>query len=96
MEGFSQKIHVEIPLYQCSPNQYDCHHIALNENETLKTKLPTNINDNGVFYLSKQVINDDFFIPESIVNIENGQGYIDIHNASIEDTYVDLTRCPLK
>lgn len=57
----------------------------------LKTKLPTNINDNGVFLFI--IINDHCFIPESIVNVENDESLVEIH-VSIEETYVDIT-CPL-
>lgn len=85
----------KIPVYQCSPSEYSCYNITINENEILKTKLPTNATSDGTYYIAETKINSHCYIPEGLISVQNGYAGVEIHNVSIEDTYVNL-RFPLE
>lgn len=91
-QNYLERHNLKIPVYQCSPTDYNCFNITVNENEVLRTILPTNAKEDGTYYIPYKLINPHCFIPESITTVENGHAVVEIHNVNIEDTYFNLPR----
>lgn len=91
-ESFLYKNNIKIPVYQCSPSEYNCFNITLNEYEALRTKIPTNAQENGTYYVPYQQINSHCFIPEGVTYVENGQAVVEIYNVNIEDTFITFQK----
>ncbi|CAH1114142.1 unnamed protein product [Psylliodes chrysocephalus] len=90
-ENFLFKDAVIIPVYLCYPSDYSSNYnLKLNDFEILKTKLPVNFIEKGTYYVPQTKINSHCYIPEGIVNVENAQTVVEIHNVSSDYTYVNL------
>jgi len=93
--GFLKKGNTNISVYQCSPSDYDCHTISINNSEILRTPIPIDVLENGEYYIPETKVNEHCFIPECITIVNNGQGVVEIHNLGSKDTYTNLKK-PLK
>lgn len=94
-DGYLKKGNISVPVYQCSPSDYDCHNITINEDEILQTYLPFDVQTDGDYFIPETKINEHCYIPECITNISQKQGIIEIHNIGKEETYTNLMK-PLK
>ena len=68
-EGFLQINNLTVLGFQCAPTEYNCYNITINENEILRTRLPTNMSTDGICYIPKMEINEHCFIPETVTNV---------------------------
>lgn len=89
-QNYLVKSNATLPVHQCSPSDYNCFNITLNENEILKTRLPTNAYMDGTYYIPYSQLNYHCFIPEGIACVRNGHAMVEIHNVSQDDTYISL------